>query len=408
VPVFDLFFYIYRIVVACTDQTRPVWGDAINAIMRRQLYGKLPRQSSLRKFFSNTVNNNNSKPESQSQRQLPRRDIAHSQFNVLAVAPRLQLLAWRNRVGHVIDVLPSRKQLEEPFKASIDSYQVGDLMLTDCRSDAITMERSLARISTDNIRNYAFHLFLEGGVTAITHGYRGDRREQSHVRSAAGPVASILALDMDQPVSMRRDACRMLTLFVPRTLVDALLPDAESIHGRVFTDRSAQTLLLIDHMAALNQNLPAMSAMQADSAMRIAMTLLIAAFGKQAGLQGSARAAIRAAMFGKARRHIQQHLHQAELSPQSIVDALQLPRRTLYRMFEHEGGLEAYVRGCKLRAAADDLVRFPQRSVLEVAYGLGFKSASHFTRSFHRAHDMAPQDFRMQAMQRRNIAAVEK
>jgi AraC-like DNA-binding protein len=31
---------------------------------------------------------------------------------------------------------------------------------------------------------------------------------------------------------------------------------------------------------------------------------------------------------------------------------------------------------------------------MEIAYGLGFSSASDFTRAFRRAYGMAPQDFR--------------
>src|ERR1700722_19844647 len=90
--------------------------------------------------------------------------IAHSHFSVLAGPPQRQLLAWRERVGHVIDVLPSRSDLEKPFHASIDRYQVGTLVFTDCRSDLMVLERSLARISVDKVRDFVFHVFLEGGI----------------------------------------------------------------------------------------------------------------------------------------------------------------------------------------------------------------------------------------------------
>ncbi|WP_409518718.1 hypothetical protein [Paraburkholderia sp. LEh10] len=35
-------------------------------------------------------------------------------------------------------------------------------------------------------------------------------------------------------------------------------------------------------------------------------------------------------------------------------------------------------------------MRFPQLQVMEIAYGLGLKSASDFTRAFRRAFDMSP------------------
>ncbi|WP_121311477.1 helix-turn-helix domain-containing protein [Paraburkholderia sp. BL17N1] len=53
-----------------------------------------------------------------------------------------------------------------------------------------------------------------------------------------------------------------------------------------------------------------------------------------------------------------------------------------------------YIRHLRLRRAANELIRYPHLAVTAIAYGLGFKSASDFTRAFGRAYDIAPQDFR--------------
>lgn len=70
-------------------------------------------------------------------------------------------------------------------------------------------------------------------------------------------------------------------------------------------------------------------------------------------------------------------------------------RGTIYRLFEHEGGLGAYIRHLRLRAAADELVRFPGVPVKDVGYSVGFKSVSDFTRAFRRAYEMTPQEVRL-------------
>jgi len=36
--------------------------------------------------------------------------------------------------------------------------------------------------------------------------------------------------------------------------------------------------------------------------------------------------------------------------------------------------------------------------VTDIAYGLGFKSPSDFTRAFRRAYEISPQDFRARAL----------
>ncbi|MFZ2854041.1 MAG: helix-turn-helix domain-containing protein [Rhodocyclaceae bacterium] len=292
-------------------------------------------------------------------------------------------------------MLPSGDALNEPFSAAIDRYAVGDLLFTDCRSGPLLLDRSLARISTDNIRDYVFHVFIEGGVHSVVGAAAQPRK--------ARPVASLLALDMNQPVRMQRSACRVLTFFAPRALVESVFPDADSIHGRVIESASPLTRLIIDQAVALNRGLSAMSASEAGDALRSCIHLLLAAFGKQSRLSGNARAAVRAAVFGQVRRHIQNNLHQSDLSPETLLNTLSLSRPALYRLFAHEGGLAAYIRRHRLRAAADELVRFPHLAVMDIAYGLGFKSPAHFTRAFRRAHEMTPQDFRaLVAMRRAN------
>jgi AraC-like DNA-binding protein len=192
----------------------------------------------------------------------------------------------------------------------------------------------------------------------------------------------------------------VLTLFVPRETVDAAFPHAESIHGRLFENTSPLAGLLIEHVDVLSKNLGSMSAIEAASAFDISVHLLLGAFAKQTTLSGNARAAVLAAMLDKARRYIQVNLHRGTLSPETLLQALQLPRSTLYRLFEQEGGLGAYIRNCRLREAVDELVNFPNLPVAGIAYGQGFKSASDFTRAFRRTYGMAPQDLRVMALQR--------
>ncbi len=58
---------------------------------------------------------------------------------------------------------------------------------------------------------------------------------------------------------------------------------------------------------------------------------------------------------------------------------------------------EVVSRHLNFRLAAEELVRYPHLGVMEIAYGLGFGSASDFARAFRRAYDMPPQEFREQS-----------
>lgn len=326
-----------------------------------------------------------------------RSSISTSRFSTHGVATQKQALAWRERVGHVVDAPPSKEQIGSGFRGEIDLYAVGGMVFTDCRTDSMQLERSVARVSTDRRRDYVFQLFVEGEVGHVT----GMQKK----RSATGSVQGIVAFDLNQPFRADRPASRLLSLFVPAASVDQEL-DGPAIHGRIVEQGSPLTGLVLDHMTALAREIPTLGPADAIEALQAGGQLLVAAFGKQARLTGASRAALQTAVMGQVRRYIEKNLHQSELTPTNVVQALQLKRATIYRWFEHEGGLGAYIRNRRLREAADELVRFPGLQVAEIAYGLGFQSASDFTRAFRRAFDMSPQDMRLRAfdLQLRNAA----
>ncbi|KLU24144.1 AraC family transcriptional regulator [Caballeronia mineralivorans PML1(12)] len=340
-----------------------------------------------------------SRPDGSVQAATPDVGIVRSSFSTHGTAVDRQLLAWRDRVGHIVDVPPSNEHIAGGFSGRIDRYAVGDFVFTDTVTDAMQLERSVARVSTDARRDYVFHVFAEGEVGTVT----GMQKK----RSAANSVRGIIAFDLDQPFHVERPACHVLTLFVPKEMVAAAFPDVDSIHGRVVELGAPLTQLVMNHATALSRNLLRMSAALAAQELDAGAQLLLAAFHKQARLTGDARAAVQVAVMSQVRRFIEANLNQPDLSPSSVVHALQLKRATIYRWFEHEGGLGAYIRNRRLREAADELVRFPHLQVIDIAYGLGFNSASDFTRAFRRAYGMSPQDARARAFELQRASRLD-
>jgi AraC-like DNA-binding protein len=325
--------------------------------------------------------------------------ISTSRFSTHGLAPAEQFLAWRQRVGHVVDAPPSKAQVAGGFRGEIDLYAVGGMIFTDCRTDSMLLERSVARVSTDSRRDYVFQLFVEGEVGHVTGTHKK--------RSAPGSVPGIVAFDLNQPFRAERPESRLLSLFVPAAVVDEELRDGAAIHGRIVQQGSPLTGVALDHMTALARDIARLDPASAIDALQAGTQLLVATFRKEARLSGAGRAALQAVVMGRVRRYIEANLHQGDLTPTSVVQALQLKRATIYRWFEHEGGLGAYIRNRRLREAADELVRYPHVQVAEIAFGLGFQSASDFTRAFRRAFDMSPQDMRARAFdlqQLRNAA----
>ncbi len=320
--------------------------------------------------------------------------MVRQHFTVAHEAPALQAPAWRDYVSRILDVPVSRAQRASGFRGEIDTYVLDDMIYLDSRTDAVSQERTTARISTDNVRDYVFHVAVQGIIETTTHGHRP--------RKSAQFVPGILALDMNQPMRMVRPTyARVLAFFLPRAMVEAAIPDAHAIHGQVVAYTSPLTRLILEQLATLCNGLSEQSAAAAEQTLRGCAQLIVAAFGKQARLAHGARAAAQAAMRAQVQRYIEANLYRQELSPESILQAFAIARPTLYRMFEAEGGLGTYIRNCRLRAAAHELVELAHLSVMEVGYGLGFNSASDFTRAFRRAYGVAPRDFRASVLEGR-------
>ena len=318
--------------------------------------------------------------------------VIRQSFSVSNEPIRLQMLAWSDYVGRSLDVPVSRRHVATGFRGEIDTYVLKDLVYIDSRTDPMCQVRTAARISTDTVRSYVFHVAVEGVVETSTGSIVHRKSSQF--------TPGVLALDMNQSMRMERPMpARVLAFFLPRTVVDAVIPDAESLHGRIIGYTSPLGRILHKQITTLCRDLPTMHAQSAEAALRTCARLLMAAFGKQMRLSGGTRAAVRAAVHEQVKHYIQANLHRKELCPEEIMYAHGMPRPTLYRLFEPEGGLVTYIRHRRLWEAASQLVRHPLLPVSQIAHGVGFTSHSDFTRAFHRTYGATPIEFRSMGLE---------
>ena len=315
-----------------------------------------------------------------------RLEIAHQHFDVCALPIHQQLQAWCDRMIGVVNLLTRRDERGQPFLGWIDRYTVGEFLFADCHTDRITQDRTIARISQDNARSIVFHVFFDTvpGSELVYPGKRTDTALDG----------GIFAVDLDQPVQFKRAPCRHVTIFLPGTLLRDVFPDPSILHGRTLSPHLPAVRYLARRVLSFAAHIRYMVPSEAHRILREIVLLIADAFGEQAGLRGSKPALARAMAFDQARRYVRANLHDGDLSPDRVVESLGLSRPTVYRLFQHEGGLGAYIRHARLRAAADELVAWPGVPVLDIAYAHGFRSASDFTRAFRRAYGLAPQEIR--------------
>ena len=98
----------------------------------------------------------------------------------------------------------------------------------------------------------------------------------------------------------------------------------------------------------------------------------------------------------QARRYIRARLADPDLSPSAVADALHVSCRTLYAAFAStEESIAAEIRRQRLERAHALLVDPARpRSIAKVAAAVGFRNASHFSRTFRAEYGANPRDVR--------------
>ena len=145
--------------------------------------------------------------------------FTHHYFSVAQQPIVLQAQAWSERVSGLLDTPMSRTQRQQSFAGEMDSYIFKDMIYLDCRTDPLAQARTLAKISRDNVRDFVFHVAVEGIMETLTD----TRRERKSTQFVPG----ILALDMGQTMRMLRPTyAHVLAFFLPRATVEAEIADA--------------------------------------------------------------------------------------------------------------------------------------------------------------------------------------
>lgn len=104
------------------------------------------------------------------------------------------------------------------------------------------------------------------------------------------------------------------------------------------------------------------------------------------------RRQLRNALSGQISSHIERHLDHWDLSVKTLLRDFGVSRASLYRMFEHHGGVRQYISDRRLVRAVLDITKHPLRrgEISNAAEKWGFSSNANFNRSVKRKFGVAP------------------
>jgi AraC family transcriptional regulator, positive regulator of tynA and feaB len=285
--------------------------------------------------------------------------------------------AWRDVVSrtHLPWSLDADRDADPRAAATVVDRVVDGLRLVDCTAPACAGRRGRREIA-GTAGEYV-------GVLTVLAGHEHIEQDDQRVVLTAGRT---LVWSSARPVRfVVPGALRKRTLLVPRARL------AAGAGERLAVLDGPANRLLVDHLAAVSA-VGDLTGPAAAAAATAALELLSAALPQPVADPDRVR-------WERVRDHIEEHLADRALRPQSIAAAHAVSVRALYQLFERRGEtVSGYVRRRRLARARADLARSgPATTVAEIAHRWGFADQAAFSRAFRRQYGCPPTALRGRA-----------
>ncbi len=264
------------------------------------------------------------------------------------------------------------------FEASVDAYQIGNLVITDSMQGEQAYSLSPRRNRATGIDLIQVGLYRSGG-------YRGD----ANGTSIKGKPGDLQILDLARPMHSVELASAMVCVFLPRELLQERIGDLDDVHGLDL--RFGMGPLLADYLGLLAKRLPEMAEGEGEAAANATLEIIVACLRPTLTNMGAAQSSIQEVMLLRAKGMIEENLRLARLTPDFLIQRLGISRRSLYRLFEPLGGVHHYILRRRLgrikraRQAPDNRER-----IADVAARFGFTCQETFWRAFKRQYGVSP------------------
>jgi AraC-like DNA-binding protein len=292
-------------------------------------------------------------------------------------------------MARLISLLPRDERTgldDEAEGLASQQARIGRLDLEFIRPDR-SLTRKWERVSNVHDASYVLAFPLAGGAAFSQDGRTGFARPGEYV------LLSELAY---YELSSDKNA-RLLTMRIPAAELRGRLVSIEDHVSRRFKPNEQMTRLLVGMIRSvaelfINSPPPNPQALATEIISFVALTI-----GSE---DRGAATNVRNARYHLRRRivdFIESHLSDQSLSPKRIAASSRISLSYLYSLFnDNETTVSQFVQTKRLQRAYEILVADPKghRTVSEVAYEVGFKNVSHFSRCFSRHFKVAPRDVR--------------
>lgn len=285
---------------------------------------------------------------------------------------------WRSQFAplHSTEVTANQRP---GFAARGEDYPLGSMVIARYTTPARRVVRTPSDVRRAEVDLFSLRVMLRGCVAS--------HRDRRGVR--AGPGQLLLSTSTEAYCD-EYSGGEWVTLLAPRRDFPAL---AGVPTGLVTGVRGS---LLADYLVSLDRRLDAARAVELPALVETTRAMIHGCLvGDKAPVllePAERRVVLRLAV----ERAIGANLGSARLDAERICALAGVSRSTLFRLFEPDGGVSAYVRALRLRSIDADLrdPRFGETTVAALAARWGMHNPAAFSRAYRRAFGRTPGDTR--------------
>jgi AraC-like DNA-binding protein len=304
-----------------------------------------------------------------------------SALDLASVAEPERAAVWMRSAGRLFPGLSVSKPPVNPLVGRIEGVPLGPGHLWTILSPPVRVSY-LPR--HDSPPMFSVMLQLDGVTTAAQCG-----RECTLSAGDFCVIDGLAPFDLDAA----GPRSRVVFLQIPRHAVLSRRDGLERRTAQAFDTREPGAAFVRNVLTHLVEAAPLLEPEQRTAALASVVQML----GVPRLPGGDSLASRNAERIAATLAFIDAELADPTLTAQRVADAQGLSRRRLDQILATLGtSLSAQIWARRLAQAASDLLdpRFTDRTVTQIAFGVGFEDAAHFTRAFKRRYEVTPREWR--------------
>jgi AraC-like DNA-binding protein len=308
-------------------------------------------------------------------------------FRASGLPGRARVAAWNTLYSSRLDQVDVTPADHETFDAELALGTLGPIRIARITCGRSSIARTPRHIVHAPGRVFSFILQVRGHGLFAQYGHEAALQE-----------GDITLCDSAAPHSYHvEEHSEVMMLRVPASMLKERLPSPEQFCGRHLSSTEGLTCTVAAVMGSICTQLErGLSPYFQNSLARHVLDLLATSYAIAFDSTSTASSVV-SGRHAKVKLYIEQHLRDPELSPCTIAQGLKLSSRYLRMIFATSGEtVSAYVLRRRLEESGRQMSdpQWRGRSIAEIAFGWGFNSAPHFTRSFRGRYGLSPRQYR--------------